>query len=127
MLLIELPPTPWTGDIFTELYNIENRRGIMPVIAHVDRYLRTQSRRNLYRLFSTGYPLQISADAVLKFSVRRRALELLQYFDGLLISDCHNAGPRAPRLGLAMAMIEKKLGTQMAREIAAITTDMLQE
>lgn len=127
MLLIELPTSPWTGDVFTQLYGIENRRGIMPVIAHVDRYLRTQSRRNLYKLFATGYPLQVSAAAVLNFATRRRALELLKYCDGLLISDCHNLETRPPSLGAAMAMVEKKLGTQMVREIVAMTTDILQE
>ena len=127
MLLVELPMIPWTGDIFAQLYRMENRRGIMPVIAHVDRYFRTQTKSNLHRLLSMGYPVQVSAEAVLRFSTRRRALELLQYCDGVLISDCHNLEARPPRLGPAMAMIEKKLGSRMAYEIAAMTTDILQE
>lgn len=127
MLLVELPMIPWSGDVFAQLYRMENRRGIMPVIAHVDRYFRTQSRRNLHRLFATGYPLQVSAEAVLRFSTRRRALELLEYCEGLLISDCHNLETRPPKLGPAMAVVQKKLGTRMAGEIAAITADILQE
>ena len=127
MLLVELPMRPWSGDIFTQLYNIENRRGIMPVIAHVDRYFHNQSKRNLYRLFSTGYPLQVSAEAVLRFHTRKRALKVLKYCEGMLISDCHNLRSRPPKLGPAMEMLEKKLGTRMAREIAAITDDILQE
>lgn len=127
LLLVELPTTPWSGNVFTQLYGIENRRGIMPVIAHVDRHFHTQSRRNLYKLFAMGYPLQVSAEALLKFSTRRKALELLKYSDGLLISDCHNLGARTPKLGAAMAVVEKKLGTRMARDIVAITDDVLQE
>ena len=127
LLLVELPTTPWSGNVFTQLYGIENRRGIMPVIAHVDRHFRTQSRRNLYKLFAMGYPLQVSAEALLKFTTRRKALELLKYSDGLLISDCHNLGTRSPKLGAAMAVVEKKLGARMARDIASITDDVLQD
>ena len=127
ILLVELPMAPWSGDVFTQLYGIENRRGIVPVIAHVDRYFRNQSKRNLYKLFSSGYPLQVSAEAVLHFATRRRALEVLKYFEGILISDCHNLTARPPKLGPAMAMVEKKMGKRMVNEIAAITADMLQE
>jgi len=127
LLVVELPTAPWAGNVFTQLYGIENRRGIMPVIAHVDRHFRTQSRRNLYKLFATGYPLQVSAEALLKFTTRGKALELLKYCDGLLISDCHNLETRAPKLGAAMAVVEKKLGTRMARDIMAITDDVLED
>ena len=127
MLLVELPTVPWSGDVFTQLYGIENRRGIMPVIAHVDRYFRNQSKRNLYKLFSTGYPLQVSAEAVLHVATRKRSLEVLKYCDGMLISDCHNLTTRPPRMEPAMAMVEKKLGRQMVGEIADIAADILQE
>ncbi len=127
MLLVELPMIPWTSEVFAQLYRMENRRGIMPVIAHVDRYFRTQSKRNLFKLLAMGYPVQVSADAVLRFSNRKRALDILKYCDGLLISDCHNLESRPPRLGQALAMVEKKLGAQIAREIAAMTADILQE
>lgn len=127
MLLIELPMMPWSNEVFAQLYRMENRRGIMPVIAHADRYFRNQSRRNLQKLFEMGYPAQVSAEAVLKFSTRRKAMELLRYCDGLLISDCHNLEMRPPNLRPAMEMVEKKLGARMAYEIAAITADILQE
>ena len=127
MLLVELPTVPWSGDIFAQLYGIENRRGIMPVIAHVDRYFRNQSKRNLYKLFTSGYPLQISAEAVLHLANRRQALEVLKYCEGMLISDCHNLTTRPPKLGPAMALVEKKLGKRMAEEIADITADILQQ
>ena len=126
-LLVELPVFPWPSNVFTQLSSIENRRGITPMIAHVDRYFHTQSRSNMHKLFAMGYPVQVSAEAVLRFSTRRRALELLKYCEGLLISDCHNLETRPPVLGPAMAIVEKKLGTRMAHEIAAITTEMLQE
>ena len=127
MLLIELPMIPWSAEVFAQLHRMENCRGIMPVIAHIDRYFRIQSKNNLHRLLAIGYPVQVSAEAVLRFSTRRWALDLLEYCDGLLISDCHNLASRAPNIGPAMAMVEKKLGARMAGEIAAITADILQE
>ena len=126
MLLVELPTTPWSGEVFTQLSGIENCRGIMPVIAHVDRYFRSQSKRNLYSVLSMGYPMQVSAEAVLHLATRKRALDVLQYFEGFLISDCHNLTTRAPKIGPAMAYVEKKLGARMVREMESITADILQ-
>lgn len=125
ILLVELPMMPWTDSIFRELYSLEGRRGIIPMIAHLDRYFHVQKKRDIERLLEMGYPVQISADALTRFSVKKLALELLANYDGVLISDCHNLKDRAPNMENALKIIEKKLGARMRSHIVANTDAVL--
>lgn len=125
MLLVELPITPWTDYIFRELYSLEVRHGIVPVIAHIDRYFTAQSKKNIERLLAMGYPMQVSASALYRFSTRNQALRLLEKYDGLLISDCHDSADRAPNMGDAMRIIVDKRGSAAAARIAAATDEIL--
>lgn len=127
ILLVELPMMSWTDSIFRELYNMESRRGVIPMIAHLDRYLHLQKKRDIERILEMGYPVQVSAESLSHFYLRKQALELLEEYDGLLISDCHNLTDRPPNLGGAMKMIEKKLGGCAAGKIAAMTDEVLSD
>lgn len=125
ILLVELPMMPWTDSIFRELYSLEGRRGIIPMIAHLDRYFHVQKKRDIERLLEMGYPVQISAEALTRFSVKKLALELLANYDGVLISDCHNLKDRAPNMENALKIIEKKLGARVRSQIVANTDAVL--
>ena len=125
MMLIELPTTPWGDIVYHQLYRLEGRRGIMPMIAHVNRYFRSQSKRNLLRLLDMGYPVQISVEALRSIFDRKWAMNLLRYSDALLISDCHNMLDRKPNMDMGIKRIEKKLGRELTREIIDLTDDVL--
>lgn len=125
ILLVELPVTPWTHEMFRQLYSLEGRRGIVPMIAHVERYIHCQEKRSIERLLDMGYPVQVSAGALEYLFSRRKALNLLINYDGLLISDCHNVLDRPPNLGDGLRRLEKKLGRQTAWDIASLTDDIL--
>ena len=124
-LLIELPTTPWADIVYHQLYRLEGRRGIMPMIAHVDRYLRLQSKKSLLRMLDMGYPVQVSAEALLRFWDRESAMNMLKQYDGLLISDCHNLTDRKPNLDAGIKKLEKRFGRTAARELASLTDDAL--
>ena len=126
-LLVELPVTPWSDELFRQLYGLSIRRGITPMIAHIDRYFGHQSQKMMERLLDMEFPVQISAKALNKLRYRRRVLRLLRDFGLILISDCHNTGVRPPNMGNAMRMIEKKLGLHAARMIASATDDAIHE
>lgn len=127
ILLVELPTMPWTDSIFRELYNLEGRRGVIPMIAHLDRYFHIQKKRDIERILEMGYPVQISVEALSQFFYKKQALEILKNYDGILISDCHNLTDRAPNLALGIRVIEKHQGTHTARKVASLTDDILAE
>ena len=101
-LLLELPFTSWNGMLFRDISTIANVRGIIPIIAHVERYMPMQSPKMLQRLWEQDVLFQMNAEPLLIWYKRGKAKKLLT--DGavqLLGSDCHNLTTRKPNLGLA--------------------------
>lgn len=112
-LLLELPFGPWDDTLFRQIYDLMNCRGITPVIAHIDRYWGTQKKEQFEALFSLGVPVQLSAEPLLHFTTRGRALRLIKTGKvQMLISDAHNLTDRQPNLGKAFDILHKKLGVE---------------
>ena len=126
MLLVELPMAPWTDSVFRTLNNLEGRRGVIPMIAHIDRYFFGQKKKDIETLLEMGYPVQVSAEALFQFYTRKRAMDILNNYEGLLISDCHNLTDRRPNIERAMRIAEKKLGIRAAKKLAALTDEILE-
>lgn len=126
LLLVELPTLSWTDSVLRSLNSLESRRGVIPVIAHLDRYFYTQKKKDIDELLAMGYPIQISAEALFQFFTKKKALEVLEKYDGLLISDCHNLTDRRPNVERALKIVEKKLGSWAAKEIADLSDEILE-
>lgn len=108
-LLLEMPMTKWTEYILKEVEELAHRGKITLILAHVDRYF--QSAKVWERLGESGCVMQINAGSVIGLATRFRMLRLLQRRAVHCVgSDCHNTTSRAPRIGRAFDIIEKKLG-----------------
>ena len=113
--------------MYRELENIWHKRGLTPVIAHIDRYIRPfrtyQIPERLARM-----PVLVQANAGFFLDKRTRALALrLLRSDRiqLLGSDCHNLVNRPPRLEDAVEVIEKHLGQSALLRIKSWQDRML--
>lgn len=125
-LQMELPFFPWNEDMFHQIYSLMSRTGLTPVIAHLDRYFGTQSPRQIEALLDLNIPFQLSAESLLHFSTRRKALRLLENRETrLLISDCHSIQHRPPNIGTALDVICKKLGEETVQSISYHTDALL--
>ena len=112
LLLVEMPFTPWTDRMVQDICNIPMQQGLLPVLAHVNRYLGlNQFPRFMETLAEAGVLFQCNAEAFLTMKGRLWAMRLLKaghvHFLG---SDCHNLDKRPPTLDIACQRIEKKLG-----------------
>jgi len=117
-VLVELPFYPWNSQMLNRLYELEERTGVTPVIAHLERYLKSQRAEHIRAIFSLGVPVQLSADVLLRIFGRGKAIELLRKGQAHLIaSDCHNCSSRCPNLGKAISVVRNKLGAEYSDEI----------
>lgn len=127
LILVEMPFMPWTDRIVEDVCRLADRQGLTPVLAHVERY-RQKSQIPRYRdvLLNCGALFQCNAGAFLSFGSRSWTLKQMKngcvHFLG---SDCHNMTTRAPRLGEAAQVIEKKLGRETLEEIEAFSAQVL--
>lgn len=100
-LLIEPPMLPWSEAMLDEIEACSETLGCVPVVAHVDRYMRVLDDDSLLdRLRGRRVLIQMNAAFFLHRRSREFALECLRddrfHFLG---SDCHDLRGRAPNLG----------------------------
>lgn len=126
-VLIEMPYSPWTKPMYQELENIYLKQGLIPIIAHIDRYLRPFHSLGDFQTLS-GLPVlvQANADFFLNRYTAGKALGLLKKDRiQLLGSDCHNLTSRLPNLGDAVNVIRRRLGIPVLERIKVYERDIL--
>lgn len=126
-ILIEMPSSPWTEEMYRELDRIYSKRGLVPIIAHIDRYI---SRFRTYgipkRLAELPVLIQANAEFFINKGTATMAVKMLRD-DGihLLGSDCHNLTTRLPNLGDALSVIMKRLGSEAIDRINQYEQEVL--
>ena len=108
-LLIEPPMMPWSESMLDEIEQCGHSLRCIPVIAHIDRYMRLLHAPELIdRVRDRRMLIQVNASFFLYPEHSGRALELLRegriHFIG---SDCHDMDRRAPNLGDAEERIRE--------------------
>lgn len=123
-ILVEMPPAPWPEAVCRELADIWERRGITPIVAHVDRYIGPFRTHGIPRLLQELPVLvQANAEFFLERTTARMALNMLKADQiQLLGSDCHNLTDRKPNLGDAVERITTKLGRGPIEQILTYET-----
>lgn len=118
-LLLEMPFSKWSSEVIRTVRNICSTRGIVPIIAHIERYLSMQSSDMLRKLLEMDVLVQMNAECLLRFQTRGKGRRLLRSgLAQLLGSDCHNMTTRKPNLGPAVEYL-RKCGMEDAVEYIA--------
>lgn len=103
LLLIEPPMLPWSESMLNEIEQTGRNLRCIPVIAHVDRYMRIlRDNRLLDRALDRRFLIQVNSSFFTRSSTATAALKYLRegaiHFIG---SDCHDMEYRPPDLGEA--------------------------
>lgn len=113
LLLLEMPVAKWTEYMIKELIELSRTRGLIIVMAHIERYMAFQSKKDIERLIDSGILMQVNAGFFQKLGTRHKAMNLLAsgkiHFLG---SDCHNMTLRPPNIDAAYSLIGKKFGKE---------------
>ena len=128
-ILIEMPMTVWTDRMYRELENIYEHFGLIPIVAHVDRYIAPLQTHGIpERLMELPVLVQANAGFFQRFATKRMALRMLEREQiHLLGSDCHNTKTRPVNLRQTLDLIETKLGREAIRRINACENMILSE
>lgn len=126
-ILVEMPAPPWQEDFYRELEAIRTKQGLIPIIAHIDRYIGPLRTHGIpARLEELPVLVQANADFFLKPATASMALKLLKEDRiHLLGSDCHNTSSRKPNLAAAVRRIEQKLGRNYLAKIHGYEVQIL--
>lgn len=127
-ILIEMPHGHWSEEMYRELAAIWERRRILPIIAHIDRYIAPfQTHRIPQKLAELPVYVQANADFFLERATAGMAMRMLKTNQiQLLGSDCHNMESRKPNMGEAVARIRRKLGEGVLETIRGYERKVLE-
>ena len=127
-ILIEMPFGVWSARIVKEICDIPQNLGLIPILAHINRYRgKLQFPKYQEKLKEAGVLFQCNCDVFSDPIKKRWALKQFKsgniHFFG---SDCHNTENRAPNLDIAAQFIEKKLGTTALAQFNELAEELLQ-
>lgn len=120
LLLVEFPPAYYPQGAADVLYQLI-RQGIVPLIAHVERYAFVRSNPNLLcELIDAGAYTQMNAGSLVMHQKSRKLfLRMIRHgMIHVLATDAHSVKKRPPMLGEAMALVTEKCGEKVAHRMA---------
>ena len=128
VVLIEMPFRSWTDTMVEDIISVRSSLGLMPTLAHIDRYGAFRSHATLNKLIDNGVILQINASVYESVLSRSRGIHMLMSGQvQLLGSDCHNVTNRPQRLGTALEAIRKKSDRSLLPQMREFSHFLLRE
>ena len=126
-VLVEMPFTKWTDRMYDELDGIYRKRGLVPIIAHIERYINIfTANRVTKRLKELNVMVQANAEFFIDSKTRKLALKLLKNNDiNILGSDCHNLTDRAPNLSIAQKIVCSAIGEEYIEQVSLAEDEIL--
>jgi len=123
-LLLELPyERKWSKELFKNVERIISKYDVIPIIAHVERYMPIQSKHKLINEFiDMDCLIQMNTASIVDEHTRKFALKLIKKgYINFLGTDSHNLTTRKPLMSEAINIINEKLGNDYIEEFAENT------
>lgn len=106
-LLLEMPFTPWTDRTVRGVERIANLLGVVPVIAHIERYSSVAEPAYIEALMNLNVLIQLNAGNFSGGSTERKALRLVRNGNiQILGTDSHNMATRSPNMEAAIESLQ---------------------
>lgn len=120
---------PVTNAVLQDITDIYENAGLVPILAHVERYSRVKGYKKLLKLVSEGVAMaQINASSVLSKEYGRETERLIKKgLASFIASDTHSPNGRPPLIEQAFAHITARLGKSAATRLKIASNKLLDE
>lgn len=126
LLLLEMPFSEWTEYTIRELNILACSKGIVVILAHIERYFSLQKADVWSKLRGNGILMQVNANFFTGAFTKRKALRLLDDgFVHMIGSDCHGVTTRPPVIAQAYDFIHKKFGGEFVGQMQEYAESLL--
>jgi len=113
-ILLELSFAPIDDVVIKEIQGIYDNIGLVPIIAHVERYMDVKGFKKLLKLFENGTALsQVNAPSLFMPRFKRGTQKLIKRgLVNFLATDTHSVDLRPPMLDMAFSELLKQFGEE---------------
>ncbi len=109
LMLLELPFSGYGQWVLDEIHNLKCA-GIVPVLAHIHRYIGVYSKLQLDEILNTDAIFQLNTEAFASFRERRFVKKLIRFGAKIVFgSDAHNLSDRKPDFELLKRKAKDKI------------------
>ncbi len=116
-ILVEMTYREWNKQVVDDVISIIDNTGLIPILAHVDRYWNKDVKKYFDCFWDAGVLMQLNVSSLEGFWGKHRFLNLIKEGKiNLLGSDCHNMTKRVPNLIHGFDVLEKKGLVSMIEE-----------
>ena len=129
-LLLELPyGEPIKDFVLQDIIDINERLGLIPILAHIERYGKVKGYKKLLKLISNGDAVaHINAGGVINKETTRLCEKLIKGgYVSYLASDTHSVHNRPPYIKAALDMIADRLGRSATNRLIIKSNALLEE
>ena len=125
-LLLELVDKIITPSLFDEIINLSNNLGIIPIIAHIERYYKAKNYSKFLKFIKEHNILtQVNANAFFIPSYKRVIKKLFKMdIVNFIASDTHSPSFRPPMINDALNFIEEKFGKDIKNKLIANSNNL---
>lgn len=107
-LLLEMPFRPWSSQVLRDVRMIRQERGLIPVIAHLERYADYVGEAAVDSILEEDVLIQVNAGELLSFGSRRRVIRMIKHgIADVLGSDAHNMSSRPQTMAAGIERLKK--------------------
>lgn len=113
-ILLELPCSCWSKEVYESLHRIIHERKIIPIISHIERYMTIMKNPNrILDLLDLGCYTQMNTHSLTDETTVRTAIKLIKHhMVQLLGSDFHNLMKRIPEFHEAFDVVLNDAGRE---------------
>lgn len=103
---------PITKNVLQDIIDISEQQGLIPILAHIERYSRVKGYKKLLKLIESGYGLaHVNADGIISKEESKCCEKLIKGgYISFVASDTHSPHRRPPKFSDAFNHIELRLG-----------------
>lgn len=115
-LLLELTDNCIGSELFEDIKNLKEKMGIIPIIAHLERYHRAPSYKKLLKFIDEEkIPAQLNSSSLFLKHYEKTAKRLIKKgYVNFIATDAHSPVSRPPMTKQALERISGKLGHEYA-------------
>ncbi len=128
-LLLELTNSSINSDLFKDIRNLRDKKGIIPVIAHIERYHKSSNFRKLLKFIAKeNIQAQVNASSLFDDDYTKITLKLIKKgYITYIATDSHSATGRVPMMNRALKFISNHLGNHYSGALIRNSEKMLDE
>lgn len=116
-ILLELPRRAFDDDLVKDIQNLYDVIGLIPVLAHIERYAGERGYKKVLKLVESGVALaQINAPSLFTSPFKRITSKLIKNgYISFIATDSHSIDSRPPMMEQALNEVEKRFGGHQKR------------